>query len=200
MTVDAHYAYPLFPDSVAGDASSSVGWGVCVGPFIAFGRWADSTKAALKNVKSVLTEQLKSPSGGMVKLSISPAELFVANLVLRLVFRVAKDKLRGSSRIVGRCDNSSACHAVNKRRARSVPMHTGVMMVTETERVTSLRMRLEHIPTEENVVPDLLSRGRIEEAKAILVKRWGYVVGSQFESGFVEKLENRLCNSCLPRF
>ena len=78
-------------------------------------------------------------------------------------------------------------------------MHTGLMMVTETERVTGLRMRLEHIPTEENIVPDLLSRGRIEEAKTALVKRWGYAVESQFEFGFVEKLENRLCNSCLPR-
>jgi hypothetical protein len=73
-------AYPLFPDSVAGDASSSVGWGVCVGPFIAFGRWTDATIAAFNSVKSVLIEELNNSTGEMVKLSISPAELFVSNL------------------------------------------------------------------------------------------------------------------------
>ena len=130
MIVDAHYVYPLFPDSVAGDASSSVGWGGCVGPFIAFGRRTDATIAALNSVKSVLTEELKDYAGKMIKLSISPAELFVANLVLRLVHRVAKEKLRGSSRIVARCDNSSACHAVNNRRAKSIPMHTGLLSRT----------------------------------------------------------------------
>ena len=51
-------------------------------------------------------------------------------------------------------------------------MHTGLMMVTESERDTGLRMRLEHITTELNSVPDMLSRGAVERAKALVVKRW----------------------------
>ena len=89
----------------------------------------------------------------MLKLSISPAELFVANLVLRMVHRVAYDKLRGSSRFVARCDNSSACFAINHRRVKSVPMHTGVLLVLESERVTGLKMRLEYFSTALNSVP-----------------------------------------------
>ena len=118
--------------------------------------------------------------------------------MLRLVYREAKVKLRGSSRIVARCDNSSACHAVHNRRVKSVPTHTGLMMLTETEKVASLRMRLGHVPTEDNSFPDLLSRGRIE-AKVIVTERWGDVIESKFEFGSVEKLKNRLCAFCLPR-
>ena len=109
LTVDARYAYPHVADSVAGDASSTVGWGVRVGPYVAYGRWSEGTLEALSKVDSECREDLSGSSGEVVKLSISPAELFVANLVLRMVDRVAKEKLRGSNRFVARCDNSSAC-------------------------------------------------------------------------------------------
>jgi len=58
LTVDARYAYPLISDSVAGDASSTFGWGVCVGPYIAYGRWSDATLKTLRRLSSEEEEVL----------------------------------------------------------------------------------------------------------------------------------------------
>ena len=38
-----------------------------------------------------------------------------------------------------------------------------------------MRLRLEHIPTGDNKIADLLSRGRVEEAKALVGERWGQI-------------------------
>ena len=76
LTVDARYAYPLISDSVAGDASSTFGWGVCVGPYIAYGRWSDATLKALRRLSLEMEEVLADSAGVVLKLSISPAELF----------------------------------------------------------------------------------------------------------------------------
>ena len=126
LVVDARYAYPIREDIVAGDASSSYGWGVCVGPYIAFGRWADETLEALARVKDV---EESTDGEGRVVLSISPAELFVVNLVLLTVNRVARAQLQGMKQFVAKCDNSSACNAVNHRRVKSIPMHTSLTMI-----------------------------------------------------------------------
>ena len=75
---------------MAGDASASYGWGVCVGPYSAFGRWAGETLEALARVKDV---KESTDGQGRVVLSISPAELFVVNLVLLTVNRVARAQL-----------------------------------------------------------------------------------------------------------
>jgi len=76
-------------------------------------------------------------------------------------------------------------------------MHTGVLLVLESERVTGLKLRLEYISTALNSVPDFLSRGQIEEAKALVARQWGSVIEYQFDFGFVEGSERILCASCV---
>ena len=76
-------------------------------------------------------------------------------------------------------------------------MHTGVLLVSESEWVTGLKMRSGYISTALNSVPDFLSRGQIEEAKALVARQWGSVIEYQFDFGFVEGLERILCASCV---
>ena len=186
------YAYPLGGDSVASDASSD-GWGIQVGPFIAYGSWGAETVAALARVKK---NDMEKVEGGSV-LSISPAELFVVNLLLLLVHKVGGEQLCEVKRFVARCDNLSACAAVNHRRVRSVPMHAALVMLVETEGEVDLKIRLEHIRTQLNVVPDLLSRGRIEDARRLVAERWGVCEVVPFQDEVVERLESALCASCV---
>jgi len=56
---------------------------------------------------------------------------------------------------------------------------------------------LEYISTALNSVPDFLSRGQNEEAKALVARQWGSVIEYQFDFGFVEGLERILCASCV---
>ena len=53
-------------------------------------------------------------------------------------------------------------------------------------------MRLEHIGTLDNKVADLLSRGDIEEAKALVVARWGRCEVGVLDPLFVESAEKRV--------
>ena len=84
LTVDARYAYPLISDSVAGDASSTFGWGVCVGPYIAYGRWSDAT---LKTLRRLSSEEEEVLSDSVRRRSCAQAEHLPSRTVLsRILF------------------------------------------------------------------------------------------------------------------
>ena len=49
-------------------------------------------------------------------------------------------------------------------------------------------------------MPDLLSRGKVDEAAMIVNVRWGICERDQFPDGCVELLEGELCASCKVGF
>ena len=177
LVEDPHYHYPRDARGgegtplVACDASGKWGWGVRVGGFVLFGEWAPATLAALRRCQA--QGDLEEEEGG--SLSISPAELIGAAFMLEAVGTMRLGLTH--PRFVGRCDNDSACCAVNNRRTRSYPMHAALRCVVEREGHWGLRMRLQHIPTKENKVADLLSRGKIGEAMALVAAEVGSGVG-----------------------
>jgi hypothetical protein len=65
-------------------------------------------------------------------------------------------------------------------------------MVVETERKYGMKIRLEHIRTELNKVPDLLSRGDVTEAIEMVRRRFGYCEVRSFPMGLVEALEEQM--------
>ena len=63
----------------------------------------------------------------------------------------------GNGQVVIRCDNKSSCDVVNSRKPKSPAMRVALRKLEEVERAFGFKVRLEHIPTEENVVADALS-------------------------------------------
>ena len=100
-----------------------------------------------------------------------------------------------NSRFYSRCDSDSAVRVVNAGRARSPGMTEALRVVHEEEigapGERRLRMRLEHIGTLENKVADLLSRGDIEEAIAMVTARWGSCEVRTLDEVFLRSTEKR---------
>ena len=132
-------------------------------------------------------------------LSISPAELGAAALMVEAVGRF-EHELGGDLEIrqfVGRGDNLGSCHAVNTRRVRSYPMHAGLECVEERELKWRLRRRLEHTPTKESRVADLLARGKLQEAIELVRREMGRCEQRWLPAGVVEDMERRIREACL---
>jgi hypothetical protein len=93
---------------------------------------------------------------------------------------------------------------VNAGRARS-PAMTEALRVVHEEEIGApgerrLRMRLEHIGTLENKVADLLSRGDIEEAIAMVTARWGSCEVRTLDEVFLRSTEKRVREATLHEY
>ncbi len=161
-----------------------------VGGYVAYGEWAPATLAALRRCRE--GGDREEEDGG--PLSISPAELMGATFMLEAVgvMRLGLEH----PRFVGRCDNASACFAVNNRRVRSYPMHAALRCEVEREGVWGLRMRLEHIPTGENKVADLLSRGAIAAAMEWVRAEVGWCEVRHLDATLVARIERTVREAC----
>ncbi len=80
-----------------------------------------------------------------------------------------------------------------KLSAPSSPaLREALLIKIEQEKCFGVRGRLEHIPTEENEIADLLSHGKIEEAKRILIGRWGFARMMLVDASFVVETLGRV--------
>ncbi len=165
-----------------------------VGGYVCYAKWAPETLAALARCRDEDREQREGEGGEEGSISISPAELMGACFMLEAVGILQLDLPH--RRFVGRCDNSSACAAVNRRRVKSYAMHAALMCVIERERHWGLRMRLDHYPTRENKVADLLSRGRIEEAMEVVRAEVGWCEVRVLDAAWVAEIESAVRGGC----
>jgi hypothetical protein len=226
---DAVWGHP--GDAVAGDASTSVGWGIVVGWFVLFGLWEAATIAAFEasagrfeeagggdggpeegeggavgdEGEEVADRDVERDPAGVELTSISPAELLVTGYTVHAVRELAGEVgLPANGCFYSRCDNDSAVRVVNAGRARSPAMTEALRVVHEEEtgkgEERRLRMRLEHIRTEENKVADLLSRGDIEEAKEMVKARWGKCEVRTLDEGFLRSTEKRVREATLHEY
>ena len=135
--------------------------------------------------------------------SISPAELLVTGYTVRAV-RELVDGGPANGCFYSRCDNDSAVRVVNAGRARSPAMIEALRVVHEQEIGMAgerrLRLRLEHIRTEENKVADLLSRGDIEEAIEMVTARWGRCEVRTLDEEFLRSTERRVREATLHEY
>jgi hypothetical protein len=228
---DAVWGHP--GDAVAGDASTSVGWGIVVGWFVFFGLWEATTIAAfeaaagrveaagggsggpeeggggaLGDEGDEVADRVVEHGGGAAELvSISPAELLVTGYTVHAMRDLAgagKLGLPVNGCFYSRCDNDSAVRVVNAGRARS-PAMTEALRVVHEEEIGAvgerrLRMRLEHIRTHENKVADLLSRGDIKEAIAMVTARWSKCEVRTMDEEFLRSTEKRVREATLHEY
>ena len=154
--------------AAAADASTADGWGAHVGVWCANGMWSQATKDAIERSKE------KEKTGDRV--STSPLELMTQALLLVLVMEVMGEELRrrwkgkGPMQVVLRCDNQSSCDVVLSRRPQSDAMREALRILEEVEKAYGVHVRLEHIPTDMNVIADRLSHARLEEVEQIFAK------------------------------
>ena len=209
MLSDPVYSHP--GDAVWGDASSKVGWGVVVGYTIYWGKWSPETIEAIGRMKTrkddeASSESEEEPEEGerLVegrrgnKVSISPLEALVQAYVLRAVRSQCPEEVPNGN-FYSRCDNLSSVQVVGAGRAKSPAMTEALRIIREESRAGSdgkrWRMRLKHIGTQVNKVADLLSRGDIEEARAMVAARWGRCVDGNLEQDFLRGSESRVLNA-----
>ena len=171
---------------MSGDASTSDGWGFFIGPYFTSGLWDEATIAAISRCTAVV----KEVDGDQI--SISPLELWVQALISFALGSEFQSLLAGILQFVARCDNQSSCIVVDTRRASSPAMAAALMIKMEVEKSFGIRGKLEHIPTEENVIADLLSHNRIAEAEMLLRSKWGFArrfeIDAQFLSSSLERV------------
>jgi hypothetical protein len=109
--------------------------------------------------------------------------------------------LQDSGCFYSRCDTDSAVRVVNAGRVRGPATTEAVRLVHEEEigevGERRLRMRLEHIRTEENKVTDLLSRGDIEEANEMAKARRGRYEVRTLDEGSLRGTEKRVREATL---
>ena len=215
-------------DAVASDASTAVGWGIVVGGVILYGLWEAETIAAFEATagrvaatrdhaeipeapyggavgdagEEIADKDVEGGPGGVELASISPAELLVTGYTVRTVREIGVAPANGQ--FYSRCDNDSAVRVVNAGRARS-PAMTEALRVVHEEEIGApgerrLRMRLEHIGTLENKVADLLSRGDIEEAIAMVTTRWGSCEVRTLDEVFLRSTEKRVREATLHEY
>lgn len=134
------------------------------------------------------------------RVPISPAELLVAAYTVRAVCEVAGAEVINGC-FYSRCDNYSAVRVVNARRARSAAMTEALRVVREQEiglpGERRLRMRLERIGTLDSKVADLLSRGDVTEAMAVVGARWGQCEVRTLDEAFLRSAEKRVREATL---
>ena len=197
-------------DGIAGDASTSTGWGLVVGEWVFFGSWTAETLAACEAERRrrppegssaespeehAITDVECSGEGTERKVSISPLELLVQAFVVRAVRMTRGGELPNGS-FFSRCDNLSSVKVVEAGRAKSPAMTEALRIIQEEEigggGERRLRLYLEHIGTLDNKVADLLSRGDIEEAKELVRARWGVCRVGMLDAAFVAEAERRV--------
>lgn len=92
--------------------------------------------------------------------------------------------------MVIRVDNASACACINAGRALSKTMRRALNVITNIQEAHGCRVIAQHVRTEDNVVADLLSRGKYVQAEAQAVKmgpiKWGD------EGGYMGEWERHL--------
>lgn len=164
---------------VSGDASTADGWGIAMGPFFASGLWDAETLAAIAR-SSAIEKEL---TGDQV--SISPLELWVQGVLSFVIGSSFRHILDEAGQFVARCDNQSACVVVDTNRTASPAMGEALAVKIELERGFRIRGRLEHIPTEENSLADILSHNRIADAERVLVARWGFAHRIEVDAAFI---------------
>ena len=90
---------------------------------------------------------------------------------------------------------------MNARRARSAAMTEALRVVREQEiglpGERRLRMRLERIGTLDSKVADLLSRGDVTEAMAVVGARWGQCEVRTLDEAFLRSAEKRVREATL---
>ena len=162
-----HYLHAGMAGSA--DASTSDGWGAHVGTFGASGLWTDETKEAIRRSKE------KEVVGDRV--SISPLELLTQAFLRILVMGMCGSELNkswgwpGPLQLILRCDNQAAGDVIRSLRPRSLAMEESLRVLHEAECAYEVRVRLEHIRSDKNVVADHLSHGRYAKVEALFDKR-----------------------------
>jgi hypothetical protein len=132
---------------------------------------------------------------GVRKVSISPMELMVQGFVA-MGMRMTRGRELPNGCFFSRCDNLSSVMVVEAGRAKSPAMTEALRIIKEVEigkeGEPRMRMRLKHIGTYENKVADLLSRGKIEEAMAMVRARWGVCRVGHLDAAWVAESERRV--------
>jgi len=85
-----------------------------------------------------------------------------------------------------------ACLVVETNRPGSPAMREALLIKIEQEGIFRIRGRLEHIPTGDNTIEDLLSHTRIEEASQLLSARWGFVHRIEIDESFIAESLRRV--------
>ena len=115
----------------------------------------------------------------LLLLDISTLELVTAYFLV-VVLGLALQEMRAAGtplgrlarrRFVIRCDNESACYAINRGRARSAPMGEAMRLLAGAEAEFGLEIRAEHIAGKANTVADDLSRAVTDAQHAEAVAR-----------------------------
>ena len=86
-------------------------------------------------------------------LSISELEL----LTIVVAIKLWAPKLSGTD-ITLQCDNMSCVHMINKKRSRNKFMQRCLRELWLYLSLSSIRLSVVHVPTRDNVIPDILSR------------------------------------------
>jgi hypothetical protein len=149
---------------LAADASTSWGLGLHVGAWHFMLPWETATLEAIERSRRKLR--------GGNRVSISPLEMIAqAGLAVLAVARWGQ-QLRGQ--VVLRCDNQSCCDVIASRRPRSAAMRMALTFVEMVEKQCRLSVWLVHVPTDENVGADALSKGKGPAASEWLAGQgWG---------------------------
>lgn len=157
----------------ASDASTKDEWGAHVGEWVARGMWEPATLAAI--------EQSRKGARECNKVSISPLELPTVALMVVVAGHTAGTTIRtawalleqaGIPQLFLRCDNLGSVSVVESHRAHSAPMRAALEILEKVERLCGLKIRLEHIVSDENVVTDALSHNKLDVV-ANIFKRAG---------------------------
>ena len=188
---------------MSGDASTKDGWGVVNHDVGLAGLWEEATKEAIQRSKE------KEKVGDRV--SISPLELMTVAFLLCLVMETSGPTMKekrgtnGVLQLVMRCDNQSAVDVMVSRRPHSPAMREALSIVEMVEAHYAVRVRLEHITSEDNVIADALSHD--DWGKAIRLmglagcelrkapeEMKGPIDGLSFK-GFALECERRVCKA-----
>ena len=99
------------------------------------------------------------------RVNISPLELLAQAALAATVLLICE--VVGNGQLVLRCDNRSACDVILTRRPKSPALRVALKFAEVAERVCCIRIRLENIPTYENLVADALSRDAAKAAEQL---------------------------------
>ena len=151
----------------------------------------------------LMQEVERSAVEGGVRVSISPMELMTHAYGVKAVRLACGDARGWNGQFYSRCDDLSAVMVMAAGRARSPAMAEALRIVREAEIGVAgerrLRSRLEHIGTHDNKVADLLSRGLVSQAVALVEGQFG--VGScrivELPEAYLRETEERVCSAFL---
>lgn len=207
LICDSLYLFSVM--GTCADACTTVGYGFCVGWRLYYGRWSDETLRALWEACDCDADSVADSSRAAdaaaplmgeavesVTVSISPLELLTQGLLAHEVGRLTPLDFP-VKRWSLRCDNTSAIAVANSRRPRSARMRIALEILREAEILYGCSFRLWHIPTRENKIADLLSRGQIAKAVEMTFQLYGKVEVCSLDAAWVRDCERRVREASL---